>query len=105
MAVKREWTMLLRIEFSISEVPSNGINSITRLCSPAYHVGFNSLANPDEVNMLETMDVPETMDEAIIIISSESDDEQPAPSRSATKVFTPTKCPPSSSSESRFVIL
>ena len=105
MAVKREWTMLLIIEFSISEVPLNGINSITHLCSPVCQVGFNSLANLDQVNMLETMDVPEMMDEAIIIISSESDDEQSAPSRSTTKVFTPTKCPPSSSSESRFVIL
>ena len=94
--------MLLIIEFSISGVPFNGINSISRLCSPACNIGFNSLA--DEVNMTETMDVPETMDEAIIIISSESDDEQSAPSRSTTKAFTPTKCPPSSSSESRFVI-
>lgn len=67
--------------------------------------GFNSLANLDQVNMLETMDVPEMMDEAIIIISSESDDEQSAPSRSTTKAFTHTKCPPSSSLESRFVIL
>ena len=56
------------------------------------------------LNVAEVMNVPETMDEAIIIISSESDDEQAAPSRSTTKDFTPTKCPPSSSSESRFVI-
>ena len=47
VAVKREWTMLLIIEFSTSGVRFNGINCITRLCSPACHVGFNSLA--DEV--------------------------------------------------------
>ena len=47
MAVKREWPMLLIIEFSISGVRFNDINSITHLCSPACHVGSNSLA--DEV--------------------------------------------------------
>ena len=56
-------------------------------------------------DVMDTTDVPETMDEAVIIISSESDVEQAPPRTSTTKVFTPTKFPPSSSStlESRLV--
>lgn len=59
----------------------------------------------DVSDVLDTADVPERMDEAVIIISSESYVEQAPPSTSTTKVFTPTKCPPSSSStsESRLV--
>ena len=59
----------------------------------------------DVSDVMDTTDVPETMDEAVIIISSESDVEQAPPRTSKTKVFTPTKFPPSSSSpsESRLV--
>ena len=56
-------------------------------------------------DVMDTTDVPETMNEAVIIISLESDVEQAPPRISTTKVFTPTKFPPSSSStsESRLV--
>ena len=54
----------------------------------------------DVSDVIDTTDKPEMMDEAVIIISSESDVEQAPPSTSTTKVFTPTKCPPSSSSTS-----
>ena len=59
----------------------------------------------DVSDVIDTTDKPEMMDEAVIIISSESDVEQAPPSTSTTKVFTPTKCPSSSSStsKSRFV--
>ena len=48
----------------------------------------------DVSDVIDTTDKPEMMDEAVIIISSESDVEQAPPSTSTTNVFTPTKCPP-----------